>query len=112
MPAALGRTIADVRAGGVVVSYNDESWVDLDELRDMCATHGEVAALAFDSKRYVGDQSGIHDPQGHEDVTVGLRRDLVYVLVAGPRDRVRYMTEPFDDALTAARAARQPRKSR
>jgi len=112
MPAALGRTIADVRAEVVVVSYNDESWVDLDELRDMWATHGEVAALAFDSKRYVGAQIGIHDPQVNKVGQVGRIRNLEYVLVAGPRDRVRHMTEPFDDALTTARAARQPRKSR
>ena len=64
MPDALRRTIAAVDAEVVVVSYNDESWVGLDELRDMCAVHGDVAALAFDSKRYVGAQIGIHNPDG------------------------------------------------
>ena len=112
MPAALGRTIADVQAEVVVVSYNDESWVGLDELCEMCATHGGVAALAFDSKRYVGAQIGIHDPQGNKVGQVGRTRNLEYVLVAGPRDRVRHMTEPFGDASTTAGAARQPRKSR
>lgn len=95
MPAALRRTIGAVRAEIVVVSYNDESWVDLDELCDMCAVHGHVVALGFDSKRYVGAQIGIHDPQGNKVGEVGRTRNLEYVLVAGPRDRVRHMTEPF-----------------
>ncbi len=37
MPDALRRTIASVDAEIVVVSYNDESWVTLEELRDMCS---------------------------------------------------------------------------
>ncbi|HSJ91401.1 MAG TPA: DNA adenine methylase [Ilumatobacter sp.] len=98
MPEALRRTIADVQADVVVVSYNDESWVGLDELCDMCAVHGEVTALAFDSKRYVGAQIGIHDPQGNKVGEVGRTRNVEYVLVAGPADRVRHMTEPFRSA--------------
>jgi adenine-specific DNA-methyltransferase len=108
MPDALRRTIADVRAEVVVVSYNDESWVSLEELRDMCAVHGDVAALAFESKRYVGAQIGIHDPQGNKVGTVGRTRNLEYVLVAGPRDRVRHMIEPFRERCPTD----QPRNSR
>ena len=95
MPAALRRTIAAVDAEVVVVSYNDESWVSLDDLRDMCSAHGEVAALAFDSKRYVGAQIGIHGPTGERVGKVGKLRNQEYVLVAGPSDRVAHMTEPF-----------------
>lgn len=97
MPDALRRTIADLRAEVVIVSYNDESWVTLAELCDMCAAHGDVVALAFDSKRYVGAQIGIHDPQGNKVGEVGRTRNLEYVVVAGSRDRVRHMTLPFQD---------------
>ena len=99
MPDALRRTIADVRAEFVVVSYNDESWVSLDELREMCAVHGDVVALAFDSKRYVGAQIGIHDPNGDKVGTVGRTRNLEYVLVAGEGARIRRLTEPYRSAL-------------
>lgn len=101
MPDALARTIADVRAEVVIVSYNDESWVGLDELRDMCAVHGEVAVLAFDSKRYVGAQIGIHNGAGNKVGRVGRTRNIEYVVVAGPGDRVRHMVEPFGGALVA-----------
>jgi adenine-specific DNA-methyltransferase len=99
MPDALRRTIAEVDAEVVVVSYNDESWVTLDELRGMCAVHGDVVALAFDSKRYVGAQIGIHDPGGRKVGTVGRLRNQEYVLVAGPRPVVATMTEPFAGAV-------------
>lgn len=101
MPDALRRTIAAVDAEVVVVSYNDESWVTLDELREMCTGHGDVVALAFDSKRYVGAQIGIHSPSGERVGTVGRTRNLEYVVVAGPRARVRHMLEPFGDATVA-----------
>jgi adenine-specific DNA-methyltransferase len=98
MPGALARCIADVDAEVVVVSYNDESWVTLDELCDMCAVHGDVAALAFDSKRYVGAQIGIHNPSGDKVGTIGRTRNLEYVVVAGPPERVSHMTGPFGEA--------------
>ncbi len=99
MPDALARTIASVDADFVVVSYNDESWVTLDELRDMCAVHGDVAALAFDSKRYVGAQIGIHNPSGDKVGEVSHTRNQEYVLVAGPSATVAKMTEPFTTAV-------------
>jgi adenine-specific DNA-methyltransferase len=112
MPAALRRTIAAVRAEVVLVSYNDESWIDLDELADMCSVHGDVVALAFESKRYVGAQIGIHDPRGNKVGEVGRTRNLEYVLVAGPRERVARMVEPFHGQVAPAVAAPQARKSR
>ena len=92
MPDALARTIAAVDAEVVVVSYNDESWVELDQLREMCAVHGDVVALAFDSKRYVGAQIGIHDPKGNKVGEVSHTRNQEYVLVAGPRPLIDRMT--------------------
>ncbi len=98
MPAALARTIAAVDAEVVVVSYNDESWVELDELREMCAVHGDVVALAFDSKRYVGAQIGIHGPGGDKVGEVSHTRNLEYVVVAGPQRQVERMTASMTGA--------------
>jgi len=92
MPAALERTIADVRAEVVVVSYNNESWVTLDQLIEMCRVHGHVHALSFDSKRYVGAQIGIHSPSGEKVGTVSHLRNLEYVIVAGPQPVVDQIT--------------------
>jgi adenine-specific DNA-methyltransferase len=95
MPEALRRTIAELDAEVVIVSYNDEAWIGLLDLREMCAVHGDVVALAFDSKRYVGAQIGIHNPEGRRVGEVGKLRNLEYVVVAGPPTKVRHMTDPF-----------------
>jgi adenine-specific DNA-methyltransferase len=100
MPAALRSTIAAVDADVVIVSYNDEAWVTLDELREMCSPRGEVVALAFDSRRYVGAQIGIHNPAGEKVGTVSHTRNLEYVVVAGDQRTVRSMTAPFADVVT------------
>ena len=95
MPSALTAAISGVDAEVVVVSYNDESWVTLTELRDMCAVHGDVVALAFDSKRYVGAQIGIHNPSGERVGKVSHTRNFEYVLVAGLTKTVAHITAPF-----------------
>lgn len=88
MPDALRSVIAAVDARVVIVSYNDESWLGIDELVDACAVHGRVEVLAFDSKRYVGAQIGIHNPAGERVGEVSHLRNLEYVLVAGDPDEV------------------------
>lgn len=99
MPDALRRTIADIDAETVIVSYNDEAWVTLDELREMCSGRGEVVALAFDSSRYVGARIGIHNQAGERVGEVGRLRNQEYVIVAGPRRTVRRMVAPFEPAV-------------
>ena len=96
MPAALGDLIARTRADLLVVSYNDESWVSPEQmtaaLRD--AGHECVEVLAFDSKRYVGAQIGIHGPTGEKVGEVKRLRNIEYLFVAGDRDRVRCAASP------------------
>lgn len=90
MPAALTDLLARLRAEVVVVSYNDESWISPDQmtgsLRD--AGHAAVALLAFDRKRYVGAQIGIHNRAGERVGEVGRLRNVEYLFVAGPPERV------------------------
>ena len=90
---ALAGVLADVRARVLVLSYNDEAWVSLDELVELCAPRGDVRVLAFDSKRYVGAQIGIHNPAGKKVGAVSRLRNVEYLLVAG---------EPADVARTAS----------
>jgi adenine-specific DNA-methyltransferase len=108
MPAALRQVIADVRADVLVLSYNNESWVSLEELVDICSVRGHVGVLAFDSKRYIGAQIGIHSPSGQKVGKVSHLRNVEYVLVAGPKAVVERMTAPYGPAETPRRlAARQ-----
>jgi adenine-specific DNA-methyltransferase len=95
MPAAFRRVVKEVNAEVVVVSYNDEAWISLEELCDMCAPHGEVDVLAFDSKRYVGAQIGIYNPSGEVVGEVSHLRNQEYVIVAGPPEVVHKMVAPY-----------------
>ena len=83
MPGALAQIVAAVDARVVVISYNDESWITLDELVSMASVRGRVEVLAFDSKRYVGAQIGVHDPSGRRVGTPGRLRNVEYVVIAG-----------------------------
>jgi adenine-specific DNA-methyltransferase len=102
MPDALRRVIAAVQARVVVVSYNDESWVTAEELRDMCAVHGHVEVLAFDSRRYVGAQIGIHNPQGERVGAVSHVRNQEYVVIAGERAEVRRLVDATQEVTVGA----------
>lgn len=95
MPDALARVVRDVRADVVVLSYNDEAWIELPDLVELCAPRGHVAVLAFDSKRYVGAQIGVHDRSGKRVGEVSHLRNTEYLVVAGMRDVVeRMLAEP------------------
>ncbi len=101
MPAALDALIRSARADVVVVSYNDESWVTPEQMTRSLreAGHPRVGVLAFDSKRYVGAQIGIHGPDGSKVGRVSHLRNTELVFVAGDADRV-------EAALAAGSAAR------
>ena len=103
MPSALQQVIADVQAEVVVLSYNNESWVTLANLVQMCSVRGHVGVLAFDSKRYVGAQIGIYNPSGEKVGQVSHLRNVEYVLIAGPKDLVVRMTSPYESAATPTR---------
>ena len=76
----------------LVLSYNDESWLELEELEAMCAVRRtpagaaagrEVATLAFDSARYVGARIGIFDPSGRKVGRVGHLSNQELLVIAG-----------------------------
>ncbi len=87
-PEALARLVRSVRAELLLISGSDEGWVTVEDLRDMAAGRGAVEVLAFDSKRYVGAQIGIHDPTGKKVGQVGRTRNTEYLVVAGPAQTV------------------------
>lgn len=92
MPDALRKVIGDIDARLVVLSYNNESWVSMEELREMCSVHGSVEILQFDSKRYVGAQIGIYNPSGDKVGKISHLRNLEYVAVCGDRRVVEDVT--------------------
>lgn len=94
MPAALARTIAQVRAETVVVSFSDEGYVPLEQLVEMCRARGEpVEVLAFDHRRYVGSRIGIFSPSGERVGKVTHTRNTEYLLICGDQWRIEEMAQ-------------------
>ena len=89
MPAALADLVARTDAEVIVLSYNDEGWIDSDGLVELCRVHGDVVVLAFESNRYVGARIGIHDPAGRRVGTPGRLRNTEYLVVAGSPSTLR-----------------------
>jgi adenine-specific DNA-methyltransferase len=100
MPGALASVVASVDCDLLVLSYNDEAWLGLDELEAMCAQPGPrgnapraVATLAFDSARYVGARIGIFDPSGRKVGRVGHLSNRELLVIAGDADLVRHVVD-------------------
>jgi adenine-specific DNA-methyltransferase len=83
-PRALADVVRAVRADIVVISASDEGWIPVDDLADLAEERGACTVLAFDSKRYVGAQIGIHDPRGRKVGKVGRTRNIEYLVIGGP----------------------------
>jgi len=106
MPVALSDVVAAVSADVVVLSYNNESWLTYEELHGLCSARGHVEVLAFDSARYVGARIGIHDPTGRKVGRVSHVRNTEYLVLAGPRSRVRAMAAAVEAAGQGVRVDR------
>jgi adenine-specific DNA-methyltransferase len=90
--AALAGVIEEVRAGTVVVSFNNEGFVPLPALLEMCEARGHpVEVLAFDTRRYIGQRLGVFGPDGRKVGVPGPERNIEYVLISAP--------EPVGEAL-------------
>jgi len=89
MPTVLRQTVQAVDCELLVLSYNDESWLGLEALHEMCGHHQEITTLEFDSARYVGARIGIHDPAGRKVGTVSHVRNREFLVLAGTARGVR-----------------------
>jgi adenine-specific DNA-methyltransferase len=101
----LRAVIATIGARLLAVSYNDESWLGLDELTEMCEDRGEVGVLSFDSKRYVGAQIGIHNPRGEKVGAVSHLRNTEIIVLSGDGELV---AKAMEAAAQSAQSARPP----
>lgn len=104
MRGALATVVGDLQADLCVLSYNDESFLTLEELMDICGVRGHVECLAFPSARYVGARIGIHNRRGELVGTVGRLQNVEYLLVSGARQDVLRSIEPLRGARLAASA--------
>ena len=123
MPAALASVVQSVDCDLLVLSYNDESWLELDELEAMCSVRNcapsrdaasdrsgtagrrEVATLAFDSTRYVGARIGIFNPSGRKVGRVSHLSNQELLVIAGDAALVRQVVEAVGSVAAGSVAA-------
>lgn len=88
MPIALKSVIDVLGARLLVASCSDEGWVTMEDLREWCAPRGHVEVLGFDSRRYVGAQIGVFNPQGERVGEPTRMRNVEYLVLCGEQDLV------------------------
>jgi adenine-specific DNA-methyltransferase len=90
MAPAFADVLHRAKAEALVVSYNDESWITAEQMMEALrdAGHEDVRMVAFDAKRYVGAQIGIFNPSGKRVGEVKRLRNVEYVFIAGPAEKV------------------------
>ena len=95
MPDALRQVVSSVDCELLVLSYNDESWLAVDELEAAVRRGGrrEVATLTFDSARYVGARIGIFDPSGVKVGRVSHLSNHELLVIAGEGALVRRVVD-------------------
>ena len=84
--AAMAELLGAVKAPITVVSFNNEGFIDREGMElllgQMYGGEAQVMTLAFDYKRYVGAQIGIHDKTGKKVGKVSHLRNQEYIFVA------------------------------
>ena len=114
MPEALASVVRSLSCDLLVVSYNDESWLGVDELDALCSQsraggagpaslagswgaespqQRAMATLAFDSARYVGARIGIFDPSGRKVGRVGHLKNRELLVIVGVEGLVRRVVD-------------------
>jgi adenine-specific DNA-methyltransferase len=91
--AALSELIERLPTPWLVVSFSNEGFHDLADVRSLLDDRGYVGQIAIDSRRYVGARIGIHNPAGERVGSVSHLRNTEVVFVCGPhRDAVERAT--------------------
>ena len=105
-----------LRCKHLLVSFNNEGYVDREEMVELLSVKGHVGVVAVDFKRYVGAQIGIHNPDGEKVGRVSHLRNKEYLFVVSERrDAVEAVVAALEasiaDAALARSASRGKRKT-
>ena len=63
----------------ILVSFNNEGFISKEDMENLLSERGSVKTHAFDYKRYVGAQIGIHNPEGQKVGTVSHTSNVEYI---------------------------------
>jgi adenine-specific DNA-methyltransferase len=77
--SALAELMGVIQARFVLVSFNNEGYIDRDDMVSLLAEHGEVTTEAVEYGRYVGARIGIYNPKGEKVGKVGHLKNVEYL---------------------------------
>jgi adenine-specific DNA-methyltransferase len=81
MEGAFAAVLERVRAGRIVVSFNDEGYLAPEGLHELLASRGEVREISVEHPRYIGHKLGVYNPQGEKVGTPGPARNREHLFV-------------------------------
>lgn len=88
--ATMRRLLASLAAPVIVISFNNEGYLERPEMESMLASlwggKGRVLTIENDFKRYVGAQIGIHNLRGQKVGKVSHLRNKEYIYVVSQED--------------------------
>lgn len=82
---ALERVIDGLKAPNLIVSFNDEGFVDREAMEALLASRGHVTVIETPRPRYVGARIGIHNLKGEKVGTVGRLQNVERLFIATER---------------------------
>jgi adenine-specific DNA-methyltransferase len=110
---SLGALLDAVRCKHLLVSFNNEGYVDRDEMVDLLSMKGHVGVVSVDFKRYVGAQIGIHNPNGEKVGRVSHLRNREFLFVVSPSSKtVDAVVTAIESSIGSAVLARRSSKSK
>jgi adenine-specific DNA-methyltransferase len=89
---ALRSVIDAIDARTLILSFNDEGYLDRDQIESMLSPLGPLAIIDHDHPRYVGCKIGIHNQRGEKVGRVGKVRNTEHFFIAGEGAEL-FMTE-------------------
>lgn len=78
---ALTALVAAIDAKVLLVSFNNEGYIQRPAMEALLSRRGKVEVLTHDYKRYVGAQIGIYSPHGNKVGEVSHLRNLEYLYI-------------------------------
>jgi adenine-specific DNA-methyltransferase len=81
---ALTAVVEAVRARYLVVSFNNEGYIDRTDMETLLARRGTVQTIEQDFPRYIGSRIGIYSPRGKKVGTVSHVRNKEYIYIVTP----------------------------
>lgn len=88
--SALRKVIMGVDCKYILLSFNNEGYIEKRDLIRLLSKKGYVAIEQVDYKRYVGAQIGIHNPSGHKVGRVSHLRNKEALFLVGAQGSVEH----------------------